>query len=130
MPVLEFVEPSLKETAGWLLLRQAEGALVRGAGFCCSAEAAAEVGVCGMCEVIIQEIAALEDSVDEREARRWIVAHGDGHGAVQFDHGRRIGACQHVVQADDLCPVRSRGVGRFSMNGRDRCLQRERAEAA
>ena len=70
MLVLEFVEASLKEAAGGLLLRQAEGALVRGAGFCCSAEAAAEVGVRGMCEVVIQEIAAFEDSVDEREARR------------------------------------------------------------
>ena len=45
------------------------------------------------------------------EAGRRTVAHRDGRGAVQLDDRRRIGAQQHVVEADDLRPV---GRGRAS----------------
>ncbi len=49
--------------------------------------------------------------VDEREARRGAVAHGDGDGAVQLDDRRRVRAQQHVVEPDDLRPVGRGRVG-------------------
>ena len=74
--VLEFVEAALEEAAGWFLLRKGEGALVGGVGFRDFAEAAAEVGAGGMCEVVVEEIAAIEDGVDEGEACGGIVGRG------------------------------------------------------
>jgi hypothetical protein len=57
-------------------------------------------------------------------------AGGDGHGAVQRDHGRRLDAVGHVMERDDPGPIRvSGGVGEL-VDGCDGGLQGVGSEAA
>ena len=95
-----------------------------------SSKATAQIGSRRMREVVLVEIAAGEDRIDDRQPRRRTVAHRDRRGAIQLDDRRRIGAQQHVVQADDLRPVRVGGRSRFGMHGGNRRLQRVRTEPA
>ena len=70
-----------------------------------------------MGEMILGEVAALEQRVDEREPGRRSVAHRDGHGAIQLDDGRRLEPQQEVVPGDDLRPVRGGGLRSRGVNG-------------
>ena len=63
------------------------------------------------------------------EARLRAVAHGHGGGAVQLDDRRRVGAQEHVVEADDLRPVGGGGARRLGVHRGDRRLQRVGTEA-
>ena len=83
-----------------------------------------------MCKTVVQQVAALEDGVHERQTGRGAVPHRHGNGAVQLDDGRRIRPPQHVVEADDFRPVRGGGGGRLGVHGRDCGLNRVRAEAS
>ena len=71
-------------------------------------KAAAQVGARRVRQVVVLELAARQDAVDQREARRRTVAHRDGHRAIQLDDRRRVRARQHVVQARRSAPSRSR----------------------
>jgi hypothetical protein len=51
------------------------------------------------------EITTLQDRVDQSETGGWPIAHGNGHGTVEFDHGRRRNPCKHVVESGNLVPV-------------------------
>ena len=104
-------QPALQEPALGLLPRQGERPRVRRARVGDSSKPTAQVGSRRVREVVLVEIAAGENRVDDREPRRRTVAHGHRRGAVQLDDRRRIGAQQHVVQADDLRPVRGGGRG-------------------
>ena len=55
------------------------------------------IGTGGVGEVIIGQVAAGEDGLDEFEARGGCVAHGDGDGTVQFDDWRWRRAIEQVV---------------------------------
>ena len=64
----------------------------------------------GVRQVVVGQISAHQNRVDEGEPGFRSVAHGDRRGAIKLDHGRWIGPQQHIVQADYLRPVgRGRG---------------------
>ena len=81
-----------------------------------------------MCQIVVVQVAARQDGVNERQAHGGTVAHCHGHGPVQFDNGRVSRLRQNVVQTHDLCPVGGFGRGRVSMYRRDGRLQRIRTE--
>ena len=82
-----------------------------------------------MRQVVVLQIAASQDGVDELETGRRAVAHSHRHRAIQLDYRRRVGAQQDVVESDDLAPVRGVGSDRVGVHRRDRRLQRIGAEA-
>ena len=81
-------------------------------------------------QVIVGQVAAGQDRVDQRQAGRRAVAHGDGDGAVELDHRRRRQPQQHVVERDDLGPVGRGGVRRAQVAGQHRRPRRGVALAA
>jgi len=83
-----------------------------------------------MGEVILVEIAAGKNRIDDRQPCGRTIAHRNRRGAIQLDDWRWIGAQQHVVQTDDLRPVRVGCGSRLGMNGGYRRLQRVRPEPA
>ena len=56
-----------------------------------SAEAAKKIGSGGVGKVIVGEFAAIQDVVDQNQPRLGPVTHGNRHGSIQLDHGRRRG---------------------------------------
>src|SRR5688572_29377280 len=90
-------EPSLDEPASGALLGELERPAVRLARRGVAPEPAAQVGAGGMRRLVVGELAAGEERVDECETRRRAVAHGDRGGPVQLDHGRRLDLEQQVV---------------------------------
>jgi hypothetical protein len=58
----------LKKPPSWFLLGKSEGLAVRFDGFGRSPEPAAKVGVCGMGEIEVIQLATREDCFDESQA--------------------------------------------------------------
>ena len=83
-----------------------------------------------MQEMIAIEIARGGERVDEGERRPGAVHHRDGRGSVQGNDGGGLHALKHVVEANDLGPVRVLGPCRLAVQGRDRRLQRVRTRTA
>jgi len=69
-------------------------------------EPAKQIGARRMREVILAELASAENRIDECQSGRGTVAHRNGRRAIQLDDGRRLETHQHVVETDDLAPVR------------------------
>jgi hypothetical protein len=95
-----------------LLLGKTEGPFVGSSGFNCSPQSPAEIRPRRVRQMVVPQIAQCEDGVDEHKTRQRTVAHRHRDSAVQFDYGRRIGPHEHVVERDDLSPVRGGGVRR------------------
>ena len=68
--------------------------------------------------------------VDMLQTGLWTIELRDGYGTVEMDNRRRLNSHQLVVKRNNLPPVGHSGRFRFRMNGRNRSLQRVRAEAA
>src|SRR5581483_10943396 len=98
----ELGESALEESLFGLLLRQAERALVRFPRVRDAAEPAAEIGAGGMSEVVFVQVAALEDGIDQREARRRAVTHRDRDGAIELDDRRGLHFGEHGIEIHDL----------------------------
>src|SRR5260370_15398654 len=90
-------QPSLKKTPFRLLLSEFQGTLVRCPGLGHSSEPPANVCPCRMRQVVIRQITAREDGVNQRQARLGTVAHSHRHGAVQLDYRRWIRAREQSV---------------------------------
>jgi len=45
-----------------------------------------------MRQVVICQFAIFQHRIDLRQAGLWAVAHGNGHGAIEMDNGRRLNA--------------------------------------
>ena len=80
--------------------------------------------------MIIGEFLARQQAIDETKTLLQTFAHGDGHGAVQFDDRRRMNLKQPVVEQRNLAPVRGRRRGTLRVNGRNGRLQGVSAETA
>ena len=105
-------------------MRESQGSLVGGPGFFNSAQSSQQFAPRRVSELIISQIAAREDRVDERKARRRAVTHRDGGGTIQLDNRRGVGPNKNVVEAHDLRPIgRVRRCG-FGVHRGDRRLQR------
>ena len=128
--VFQLGQPTLQKPPLRHLFSETEGSLVRGSGFLQSSQPTAEVRPGRMREVVIREIAAFHDGVDQREPRRRTIAHRHRHCAVQLNNGRRLRSRQQVVQRDDLAPVCSGSVGFASVHGCDSRLDRIGADPA
>ena len=87
------------------------------------AQAAAEVRTRGVGPAVPLEVATRQDRVDECEAVNGAEGHRHGHGTIQLEHRRRVGAQQHVVEAHDLAPVGGRAGRRLGV--RSQCSQCE-----
>ena len=85
----EFAQTPLEEASLGLLAGERERASVGGARLVRAAEPAAEIGPRRVRQVVVGELAAREDRVDQREPRLRPVAHRDRHRAVQLDDRRR-----------------------------------------
>jgi hypothetical protein len=126
----QLFQTPLEESAFGLLFGVFQGAAIGIFGVGGSAEATEEFGACGMGEVIVGQIAAGEDGVDEIEAGLWAIAHGDGDGAIELDDRRGFDAREKIVEGDDLVPVCRARAGSVGVNGGDGGLDRVGIEAA
>ena len=118
-------EPPLR-----LLLRKPQGPLVGRPRVVPSFQPAEQVGVRGVGKVVVGEVAAAEDGVDQGEPGRRPVPHGHGHGAVQLHDRRRVYRQQGVVQRHDLPPVRGLRRRGARVDGGDGGLDGVRPEPA
>ena len=122
--------PPCEEAPLGLLLGKVERAFVECSGFSHSSQSPAQVGPRRVSEVVVGEVAAIQDILDQDQPGLRSVSHRNRHGAVQLDHGRRDQAYQQVVEADDLRPVRSGDAWRLRVHRRDGRLDGVRAEPA
>jgi len=126
--LFQLPNPLLQELPLWFLLSQRQRLLIRSTSLSGPAEPAVHIGTGGMRQVIICQFAVFQHRVDIRQTGLWTIAHGNGHGTIELYNWRRLNSYQLVVEHNDLPPV-GRGDGfRLGMNGRNRCLQRVRAE--
>lgn len=124
---LDFPKASVKETAFGFLLGQSQSPFIGFAGLGRSSQPAAQIGAGCVSQVVVGQIAIRQDVVDQAKPCCGAVSHRNRDRLIQGDDWRRLDSRERVVQLDDLMPVRSssgRGVG---MNGRDRGLDRVRA---
>src|SRR3954462_12728845 len=78
----QFGNSSLQKAPLRFLLRQAERSLIGSAGVKRSPEAATEIGPRRMRKVVILQLAARKQAMDETQPRRWTIAHGQSDGAI------------------------------------------------
>ena len=82
---------------------------------CRPTETPAEIGPRGVRQMVILELPARENGVDEHETGLGTVTHRHRGRAIELDDGRGLDPQEHVVQSDDLPPigrVGSRRLGR------------------
>jgi hypothetical protein len=124
------VQPAFEKAALAVIGRQRNRSSIARRRFYGPSEPAQEIGPRRMKKMVAVQIAGLGQRVDERERGFRSVHHGDRHCAVQRHDGRGLHPLEHIVEPDDLRPVRLFGAGRLTMQRRDRRLQRERAGPA
>src|SRR5262245_6331647 len=78
----QFGEAALEKTAFRLLAREGQGVAVGSCGVGILAQTAEQIGPGSVGKVVVGQIAAAEEGIDEREAGGGAVAHGDSDGAV------------------------------------------------
>src|SRR5262245_22265767 len=83
----ELGQAPLQESPLRFLPDEAEGPLIGGAGFLDLPQPPAKIRARRMRQVVVGQIAAREDRVDQFEAGSGTVPHGDRHGAIQFNDG-------------------------------------------
>jgi hypothetical protein len=59
--------------------------------------------------MVVLQLTARRDSVDQSEPGERTVAHRDGDGKVELNYRRRLDTRRLVVRLDDPSPVRRRG---------------------
>src|SRR5712691_4419456 len=123
-------QPSLEKSPLRFLLGETQGLFVGGSSRRRAPESPAEIRPCRVRQVIVPEITAREDGVDEGKSRQRAVAHGHRRSAIQLYHGRWIGLQQQGIESDDLGPVRGGGTGCLRMHRGDRRLDGVWAEPA
>src|SRR5262245_50102740 len=84
---LERRQPVPEERSLSLLIGQRQGALVGGPGLFISTQSSQQLATCGVRELIVGEITAREDRIDERKASRWAIAHCHSGSAIEFYNG-------------------------------------------
>src|SRR5690349_10826778 len=112
-----------------LVCRQSERGLVRRTCLRYPAESATQIRASRVCEVILAELRARQQVIDEMEALLRTFAHGDGHRAVELDDRRWLNRDQPVVEEHDLAPVRGRSGRALGVDGGDSRLKRVGTEA-
>lgn len=80
-------QPLLEQTSFRLRRRQRQRAREGVARLGEAPGTAAEFGARGMREALVNEFAARQQLVNENDTRCDAITHGDGHGAIQVDHG-------------------------------------------
>src|SRR5581483_8183981 len=133
--LFQFLDPSREKTALRFVTifasqNQGERLLVRSAGLRNPAQSAAQVRAARVREMIVREMLARQQVIDKRKPLRQTFAHGNGHGAVQFDNRGWMNLEQPVVEQRNLAPVRRCRGGTLSMNGGNNRLQSVGAKAA
>src|SRR5579862_3092739 len=106
---LEFLfqlpDPFLQELPLRFLLGQRQRLLITSPSLSGPAEPAAQLCAGGMRQVVICQFAIFQHRVDLRQASLWSIAHGNGHGAIEMDNGRRLNVRELVVKRNYLPPV-------------------------
>ena len=110
-------DSSLEKPALGFLTRQRQRPAIGFDSLCSLAQAAAEIGTGRVNKVIVGKFAAGKDYIDQGETSLRPIAHGDSDGAIEFNNGRGLDAQEHVVESDDLMPIRLSRGGCFGMNG-------------
>src|SRR5205809_2130205 len=108
VPPVDLAQPPLEKSALGVIGDQRERSRVALRRFRRGSDAAQQVGARGMEQVIAVEVAGGGQRLDEGERRAGAVHHGDRRRAVQGDDGGGLQALEHIVQPDDLRPVRDR----------------------
>jgi hypothetical protein len=73
-----------------------------------------------VCEAVLEQIAAVQNRIDQRETCPRPIPHRHRDRTIELDDRRRIRSPEKIVQLDDLVPIRfTRGarVGVNSGNG-------------
>src|SRR5574341_2551975 len=109
--LVQLAQPSLEKPPLRCLLRETQSPLVGHTGIRRSSQSPAEISPRRMSQVIVLEIAARQDGIDQGKSCRGAVAHRHCDSAIQFHYGRGLGPHQHVVEGNDLRPVRGGGAG-------------------
>ena len=114
----------------WFLGRQRQCTPIRSQRLITPTQASQQVRPSRVHELVFRQLASREQFVDDRESLLGAIRHRDRCRSVQFHDRRRPRCHQHIVDADNLPPVRFVRGARLGMNRRDRRLQRIRAEAS
>src|SRR5260370_47898 len=128
--LFQLPNPFLQELPLRFLLGQRQSFLIRSPSLSGPAQPAVQIGTGRMRQVVICQFAMFQHRVDMLQSGLWAIAHGNGHGTIEMGYRRRVNSHQLVVKRNNLPPVGRSGRFRFSMNGRDRSLQRVSTEAA
>lgn len=120
---IEFAQALLDEAPLRLLARQGQRRAVGLAGLAAATETAAEVGTRRVRQVVIGQFTSRQQRIDHGQPDLDAIAHGQGHGAVEFDHRRWRQVQQRVVEGDDPCPVGVLGARRLGVHRDDGRLQ-------
>lgn len=83
----QFLEAFFQKPAFRLLLGQGKGLLVGLPGVVDPAQLPVQICPCRMGKVVRNQITACQDGLDPFQAGFGTIAHGDGHGAIEFDNG-------------------------------------------
>jgi len=81
-------------------------------------------------EVIVGEVLARQQVIDETKTLLRTFAHGNGHRAVKLDNRGWLNPKQPVVEQRNLAPVRGCRGGTVGVNGRNSRPQSVGTEAA
>src|SRR6185437_8626470 len=87
----QFAQAAFQKTLLRFLASESQGPFVGRAGIGVSRQAAEHLGTSGVSEMVVRQIAASEDAVDECEPDLGAIPHGNRDGTIQFDDRRRAG---------------------------------------
>ena len=102
----ECAEPSLQKPSFRLLASEGERPFVGLAGLLSSSQSTTEFGAGRMGQVVLRQFAAMQNGFDEMKPCEGTVTHGHRNSSIQLHHCRRVHAQQHIIETDDLSPIR------------------------
>src|SRR5258708_15272405 len=100
----EFAEPFFQVTYLWVGFRQRARPLVCGSCLVTASKPTEQVGACRMCEVVVPQLTACEERIDEHQPGRGPVVHRDGRGTVKLDDRRGLHRQQRCIHRANLAP--------------------------
>src|ERR1700691_3214135 len=101
----QFTESSLDKSSRGLLPRAAQGLLVGSYSLRHLSQSTAQVGLRRIREIVILEITAFQNRLNQLQPLRGAIAHCDRDGTIQLDYGRSIGSQKDIVETGNLSPV-------------------------
>jgi len=98
---LNFLQAALEKSALAAIGDQGQCPFIALRRFCCGSDSAQQIGTGGMEQVVVVEITACNERVNELERGRGAIHHRDRDRPVQRHNRRRLYPLEHIVKAHD-----------------------------